>query len=128
MRELFIADQLDEFCTQPASLLEALQCLASDVRSVKEAAQELGVSSRTLQRLVKNGTKRPPYFWLSLKRIRHAAQSLCEFDRLADAAAAFHFSDQAHMTREMQQWLGGSPSQVQNDTELLALLQEPGYG
>ncbi len=126
--ELFVSNQIDEFCERSTSLSEALQCLSSkEVNNVQAAANNLGVSPRTLQRIIKRGTQRSPYFWLSLARMRRTAKSLNKFDSLADVATAFHFSDQAHMTREMKLWLGLAPSQIKTDTELLSLLSEPGY-
>lgn len=128
VRDLFIADQVDEFCQRSLMLSEALQCLSSEeIDSVQEAARHLGVSHRTLQRLVKNETQRPPYFWFSLARMRRTAKSLYKFDRMAEAAAAFHFSDQAHMTRDLKQWLGMTPNQIKRDAELHSQLNEPGY-
>jgi AraC-like DNA-binding protein len=128
VNELFIADQIDEFCKRSTSLSEILKCLShEEVGNVQAVANELGVSLRTLQRVIKRGTQRTPYFWFSLARMRRAAKSLHKFDRLADVAAAFHFSDQAHMTRDMKSWLGLPPSQIIGDIELLSLLSEPGY-
>jgi len=128
VRDLFVGDQVDEFCVQSRPLIEALNCLASGVNTINIAARQLGVSPRTLQRIVKNGTGKTPYFWFSLSRIRNTARSLHKFDRLADAAAALHFSDQAHMSREMKHWLGLAPGDVKNDVELFTLLAQPGYG
>ncbi|MBL4671051.1 MAG: AraC family transcriptional regulator [Arenicella sp.] len=128
VNELFIADQIDEFCERSTSLSEILQCLShQEAESVQAVANELGVSLRTLQRVIKSGTQRTPYFWFSLARMRRTAKALHKFDRLADVATAFNFSDQAHMTRDMKLWLGLPPSQIKRDIELQSLLSEPGY-
>lgn len=128
LNELFILDQIDEFCQQSASLLEALDCLSQeDIYTVPAAALRLGVSIRTLQRLIKKETQQSPYFWLSLARVRQCAKSLNKFEQLAEAASAFHFSDQAHMSREIKCWFGVTPNQLKNDAELLSTLNEPGY-
>ena len=127
-REILETDRLDEFCERKFSTVEVLECLQSDVTSVSQAAQRLCVSSRTLQRTVKQCTGESPHFWLALARIRRACRSLGDFDRLADAAAAFGFADQAHMTREAKRWLGVIPSSIGPGTEVFARLNESGYG
>ena len=71
VNELFIADQIDEFCERSTSLSEILQCFShQEAESVQAVANELGVSLRTLQRVIKSGTQRTPYFWFSLARMR----------------------------------------------------------
>jgi len=126
--ELFIGDQIDEFCERSTSLVGALQCLCNnEIDSVQKAAHELGVSPRTLQRLIKSETQRTPCFWLSLARARQAVKALYKFDLLIDVAFACNFSDQAHMAREMKRWFDLSPSQIKRSPELLSLLSEPGY-
>jgi len=121
-------DQLDEFCERSTSLVGALQCLCNnEIDSVQKAAHELGVSPRTLQRLIKSETQRTPCFWLSLARARQAVKALYKFDLLIDVAFACNFSDQAHMAREMKRWFDLSPSQIKRNPELLSLLSEPGY-
>ncbi|MEM9450638.1 MAG: helix-turn-helix domain-containing protein [Cyanobacteria bacterium P01_E01_bin.6] len=125
---LFGSDQIDEFCVRSKQLTVALDCLASGIPTVQCAAKDLGISVRSLQRIIKSGTQRSPHFWLSLARIRRTARSLGHYDSLSDAASAFGFSDQAHMTREMKTWFNTTPNQIKADDEILALLYEPGYG
>ena len=126
--ELFADDQLGEFCQLPVSISEALLCLADkETISVDAGARMLGVSVRTLQRVIKSGTLQTPYFWHSLARMRRAAKSLLKFNNLADVAIACHFSDQAHMTRDLNLWLGLPPGKIKSDSELMSLLNEPGY-
>ena len=126
--DLFGSDQIDEFCVRDEQLAVALNCLASGRLTVQSAAKDLGISVRSLQRVVKSGTQRSPHFWLSLARIRRAGRSLDNYDSLSDAAFAFGFSDQAHMTREMKKWFNITPNQIKADAEIRALLCEPGYG
>lgn len=126
--ELMGSDQLDEFCVQSDSLMEALACLSSEFPSVQSVAEELGVSIRTLQRFVKAETSLNPRFWHSLARIRRAGRSLPDYASLSDAAQGLGFSDQAHLTREMTRWFGVTPKQLKTNDELIALLREPGYG
>jgi len=128
IESVFIGDQIDEFCVRPADLLSALDCLASGVPDVRTAAHELGYSVRTLQRLVKAGTGNSPHAWLSLARARKAARSLINYPQLGEAAIACGYADQAHMSREMRKWFGESPQRLKNNTELNALLREPGFG
>jgi len=124
---LFGSDQMDEFCVRAPNLAEALDCLASNKRTVQCASKELGVSLRSLQRLVKTGTGQTPYFWFSLARIRKAGRSLIEDRKLSDIAIESGFSDQAHMSREMKRWFGKTPNQIKSDPEFLTTLSEPGY-
>jgi len=126
--EILSSDRIDEFCEHPVAVTEALECLQSGVFSVSQAARYLGVSNRTLQRTVKRLTGATPYFWLALARVRRACRSLSEFERLADAAAAFGFADQAHMTREVRTWFGVTPSVIKPGTEVFTQLGESGYG
>ncbi|MBE7381536.1 MAG: AraC family transcriptional regulator [Leptolyngbya sp. SIO1E4] len=126
--DLFGSDQIDEFCVRDKQLAVALDCLASGILTVQCAAKDLGISVRSLQRIVKSGTQRSPHFWLSLARIRRAGRSLDSYDSLSDAAFAFGFSDQAHMTREMKKWFNITPNQIKANDEIRALLCEPGYG
>lgn len=123
----FRGDGIDEFCQLRVSVSETLCCLRSGVSSVAAAAAELGVSTRTLQRELRKETGQSPSFWLGLVRARRCAQSLSDFDRLADAAAAAGYADQSHMTREMQTWFGATPSQIKARPDLIAEIMQVGY-
>jgi len=125
-QDLLVGDRIAEFCRCVPALSEALAGLAS-TKPVGEVAKEIGVSIRTLQRVVVKETGKSPGYWRALARARLAAKALPQFTRLADAAAAFDFSDQAHLSREMQRWFGRSPTAITLDDELAALLHEPGY-
>ncbi|MFK7965955.1 MAG: helix-turn-helix domain-containing protein [Burkholderiaceae bacterium] len=126
--DLLTGDQIDEFCQVPASLTEALHCLASGERSINSVAKALAVSTRTLQREVGSRTGKSPHFWFALARVRRACRALPQFDRLADAAISFGFADQAHMSREMKRWLGVSPSAITSQSDIFEQLLQPGYG
>jgi len=125
---LFGSDQVDEFCTKSDNLTDALNCLASGKRTVLYVANDLGVSLRSLQRLVRTGTGQTPYFWFSLARIRKAGRLLLEDKNLVDIAIETGFADQAHMNREMKRWFGKTPNQVRSDPDILDTIVEPGYG
>lgn len=126
--ENFSADQLSEFCFEQVGLSNALECLASEKGTVLGAAKEQGVSVRTLERLVKTGTGRSPYFWFSLARIRKTARSLYETESFGVAALEAGFADQSHMNREMKRWFRKTPVQIINDDYIRNALLEPGCG
>lgn len=105
---------------------QALQSLSAS-SSVAAAAGQLGVSERTLQRLVLGATGRQPAYWKSLARVRRAAVSLAHTPSLAACAADHGFADQAHMTREFRRWLGRTPSAVLASADLLAVAAGLGY-
>lgn len=127
--EIFVSDQLNEFCTESENLSVALDCIASgQQRTLLCVAKELGVSLRTLERFVKSGTGESPYFWFSLARARKAGRSLYEIESLSDAAFEAGFADQSHMSREMKKWFKRTPAQIRADKNILSILSEPGYG
>jgi AraC-like DNA-binding protein len=106
---------------------EALASLAQFDRTAT-AARMLGVSERTLQRLVQGATDRTPIYWKRLARVRRAAQALLLAPTLADCAADHGYVDQAHMTREFKHWLGATPTAAMARPELLSALAASGYG
>jgi len=118
-KALFGSDQLDEFCIRSSNLTDALSCLASGKPTVLCVANELGVSLRSLQRLIKSGTGQTPYFWFSLARIRKAGRLLVEDKKLVDVAIETGFTDQAHMNREMKRWFGRTPNQLKSDPDII---------
>lgn len=122
-----LEEVLDDFTSLSPALDEALACLASDVDSVKQASGRLGVSTRTLQRLILNKTQRTPGYWFQLARIRKAAKSLHSAKSLSCVADMHGFSDQSHMNREFQRWLNATPTQLLNTPELIEQLKGKGY-
>lgn len=111
-----------------ASVEEALQCLASSTSSVSQAASDLGVSIRTLQRLLVKGTARSPSYWFQLARVRKAAQLITVGQPLIDVADQYGFSDQSHMCREFQRWFHRSPTEMMSSSELTNQVIGSGYG
>lgn len=105
---------------------DALHSLAR-CESVAAAARQLGVSERTLQRLVHTATGRPPAYWKSLARVRRAAVALPQAPSLAECAVDHGYSDQSHMTHEFGRWLGRTPAAVLASTELLEVVAASGY-
>jgi len=128
LEQLFSLDQLDEFCYRSERIAEALDCIASDAKSIACVAKQLGVSTRSLQRVVKSETGVTPVFWLALSRARKAARALFENKELSSIALQFGFSDQAHMNREMKRWFNMTPGQIRANDEIVTLLAERGYG
>jgi len=123
-----VSEILEEFVSVDPSVEEALACLAGGARSVAEVAANLGVSTRTLQRLLLRRTARAPGYWLQLARVRAAARALSAADSLAELAEAFGYADQPHMNRAFQRWFGLTPLQMQRSPALIAQLEGPGYG
>jgi len=118
---------LSSFSQLSTRIAEALPCLASDVGSVAQAANRLGVTPRTLQRLVTSETSRTPVYWLQLARVRRAARDVHRDLPLAEIADLHGYSDQAHMTREFKRWLSISPTSLRADAGVSSQLYEPGY-
>lgn len=121
-----IAAMLADHVRLDPRLSAALGGLAQ-ARSVRDAAGDLGISTRTLERLTLGGTGRPPAYWKTLARVRRAASDLDGRTALVDVAAAHGFADQAHMTREFRAWFAVSPGAFRGRSDLLAQVRSPGY-
>ena len=122
-----VSNFLEDFISTHSAMEETLTCFANEMGSVKKIAAQLGVSTRTLQRLVFSKTKRTPGYWLQLARIRKAARSLSQHVCLVDVAENYGFADQSHMNREFQRWFGLTPLQVLNSPTILRQLNDKGY-
>ncbi|WDD98282.1 helix-turn-helix domain-containing protein [Thalassomonas actiniarum] len=123
-----VKDIISDFIKVEHSVQEALEGLASELGTVKQISAQLGVSIRTLQRLIFNKTNRTPGYWLQLARIRKAARSLSRDVNLADVAENYGFSDQSHMNREFQRWFRLTPVQLLNTPGVIRQLYDQGYG
>jgi len=122
-----VSDIINEFVGLDYSVQEALGCLASELGTVKQASVQLGVSVRTLQRLLISKTKRTPGYWSQLARIRKAAKNISSDVCLADVAEKYGFSDQSHMNREFQRWFRLTPIQLLDTPEVIRQLNAQGY-
>ena len=123
-----IDQRINSFCTISPAISEAMACIgASDTKGINHAANILGVSMRTLQRLLKIPTGRTPAAWLSLSRARRVARILPNVKNLAQIAYNFGYADQAHMSREVKRWLGTSPSKIHLDNAIAQQLDQPGF-
>lgn len=109
---------------------EALKCL-SESRSSSEAAANIGVSLRTLQRIIKKYTGETPEFWRSLARSRKAAKLILLGYPLLETAYHCYFSDQPHMSRELKRLFGVNPSYIRanshNSSHWVHQFNEKGY-
>ena len=106
---------------------EALHTLAH-ARSVAQATRALKVSERSLERLTRQTTARPPRFWLALARVRRAVRDLGTARPLVEIAADHGFADQAHFSRECRRWLGQTPSMLRRHPLSLITATQAGYG
>ncbi len=118
--------QLEEFVQLDRNLLEALESLG-EARHISVAAQQVGVSERTLERWVKHATGYSPSFWKNLARARRTARQLDSQQPLIEVAVDNGYADQAHMTREFRKWFAATPKELSGRSDLCALIHEPGY-
>ena len=105
-----VGSVLESYTTLSDQLSEALDCLATGIKGVALAADQLGVSRRSLQRLLLQETGRSPVYWLQLARVRRAGRAVQETSSLAEIAYDNGFADQSHMNREFMRWLAITPS------------------
>ncbi len=82
------------------------------VLQVQQAADRLGVSARTLQRLARRYVGLPPAAMIRRRRLQEAAERLrADPDGdLATVAADLGYADQAHLCRDFRSVLGFTPS------------------
>jgi len=123
-----IKERLHDFVTQTPNVSEALACLSGGITNVAQAAADLGVQPRSLQRLLKQQTQKTPAFWLRLAKARKAVLRITPFSNLADLSYDLGFADQPHMTREFRHWFGVTPRKVKTDTGWKTQNLRLGYG
>ncbi|THF63036.1 AraC family transcriptional regulator [Pseudothauera nasutitermitis] len=118
---------LGEHARIDTRVAEALAALA-EARGVAAACARLGVSERTLERLLRGrADARTPRFWHALARARRAARALDTTVPLAALAADHGYADQAHLSRELRRWFGRPPGRLRADPAFAAQIAEPGY-
>ena len=122
-----IPSLLSDTTTINSAVLEALDCLAADMGSITQAARELGVSARTLQRLIVNHTSRSPSYWMLLARARRAARAITQLTPLAEIADIYGYADQPHMNRELKRWFNATPSSIRAAPSSISQLYSAGY-
>lgn len=118
---------LDAFARQDPRVTEALHSLSGTGR-VAVTVRQLGVTERSLERLLAAATGRTPGYWQALARVRRAARALAHPTPLAAVAADLGYADQAHMGREFRRWFGVSPGRLRAWPELLAVAMASGHG
>jgi len=119
--------RIEHSCYLNQGVSDALQCLALELSTVNETAKQLGISERTLQRLLLKETGKPPSYWLSLARVRNCAKHVLDYSSLSQLAFNYGYADQSHMSREYKRWLNISPSKLHCDSEQYQQLQGIGY-
>lgn len=107
-------------------LNDCLMALES-ASDLAQACKALGVSLRSLQRIVSKGTGVGPGHWLRLARTRRAAQFLSGNVPLAALACDMGYADQAHMTRDMRAIFGQTPGALRQDRGALEAITQPGW-
>jgi AraC-like DNA-binding protein len=125
--EALVLEAIDHHTRLEPRAQEALQALAHN-GTVGAAAQSLGVSERSLERLTQRTTGQPPRFWRALARVRRAARDLATPQPLAEIAADHGYADQAHLSRDCLRWLGQTPAALRRSPEQLATVAQAGYG
>lgn len=121
-----VREAIDQHTNEDPRVRHALAALAAE-SSVARAARALGVTERSLERLM-GRTGEPPRYWRALARVRRAAHALSTPAPLAAVAADHGFADQSHFSRECLRWLGHTPTQLRSTPALLAVLHASGYG
>ncbi|MEP6505904.1 MAG: helix-turn-helix domain-containing protein [Betaproteobacteria bacterium] len=109
-----------------ARVSEALECLR-EASPLALAQRRLGVSERSLERLLSGHTQRGPLWWRNLARARRCARALAGTAPLVHVAAAHGYADQAHMTRDLRRWFGAPPTRLRAQPAFLAMLAAPAY-
>ncbi|MFL6698077.1 MAG: helix-turn-helix domain-containing protein [Vitreoscilla sp.] len=112
--------------TLDARVREALACL-QEAPPLSCVQRRLGVSERSLERLLSERTRRGPLFWRNLARARRCARALAGTEPLAHLADAHGYSDQAHMARDLRRWFGATPTRLREMPAFLATLEAPAY-
>ena len=122
-----LVDRIESSTRVEVNTAEAISCIKQHGISVQHCANQLGVSSRTLQRLFSRTTRHSPSFWLRLARARLCAKTLIEYGVCSEVAYQCHYADQAHMCREIKRWFGVSPSELLRRNDLTIQLSWPAY-
>ena len=125
--EALVLEAIERHTRMDPRAKEALHALAHTA-TVGAAAQSLGVSERTLERVTHRATGQTPRFWRALARVRQAALALGTAQPLAEIAADHGYADQAHFSRDCLRWLGYTPASLRGTPQLLATVAQAGYG
>ncbi|WP_327674463.1 helix-turn-helix domain-containing protein [Kitasatospora sp. NBC_00458] len=93
-------------------LSAALDLLAVRSLPMPDLAARVGLSPQRLRALARQELGMPLARWRIWRRLARAADALCEGQSLAEAASTGGFADQAHLSRQMREMIGLTPSAV----------------
>jgi AraC-like DNA-binding protein len=99
----------------PMRVREALALLArgGDAAQIAAIARALGMSERSLHRLLVRWSGLPPKSMARILRMQRALRAIrTERNPLAEVALQLGYADQAHMTRELKSLAGLAPSEI----------------
>ncbi|MCQ1954085.1 helix-turn-helix domain-containing protein [Arthrobacter sp. zg-Y238] len=105
---------------EAANRLEDLISSDRELIRVDQAAQQLGVSVRSLQRLARRFVGLPPLAMIRRYRLQEAAERLRENSEIsiADVAADLGYADHAHLANAFREVLGFTPSGYRHSAAL----------
>ena len=87
-----------------------------DVTRVKDMAREVGLTERSLQRLVEQRLGLGPKWLVQRRRLHDAVEALkAGTTGLADMAATLGYTDQAHFTHDFRTVTGMTPGEFLRD-------------
>ena len=121
-----LLDAIGAVVTLDSRVREALDCL-QEAPALSTAHARLGVSERSLERLLTQRTQRGRLFWHNLARARRCARALAGGEPLAQLAAEHGYADQAHMARDLRRWFGATPTRLRAMPAFLATWAAPAY-
>ena len=110
---------LDDAVTDAGRLVNRACRIAEerdDIIRTADLALELNVSTRSLERLIKDHTGFTPKWLIECRRMQKAATTLFAepSTSLADLAAGLGFADHAHFTRRYREIIGETPEQTRS--------------
>lgn len=117
-----LTDQIENATHTNENISEVLHCIKQHGTSIQHCANQLGVSPRTLQRVISRNTPRSPSFWLRLARARQSAKTLVDGGIFTEVAYQYQYTDQSHMCREIKHWFGVTPSELLKRHDLISQL------
>ena len=80
--------------------------------AIKDVCEELGLSPHVFRRLFLRNVGLTPKRYLRIERFRRALNQLTPDASLSDVACDAQFSDQSHMTREVEHFASMSPGRL----------------
>ena len=124
----YLETEIEALTRHDQEVSEIIDALCVTGNSVHRLARQQGVSERTLQRRFRDPSLPTPAFLRQLGRARRTVQALPCRVPLAEIAARYGYSDQAHMTREFVRWFGWTPAQLRRNPVAITDLAQPGLG